>query len=345
MKDNYFMQHLNTPINIWIAECFSCQVDLIDLIKSSKSLNTAKVFSSHTIDKNELKKASDFFEVQPPIRESGEWLLNKCIQNKINLLFCGKKGVHVEHLREEFARNNIMLVTGASDVDTHHILDDKYKFTKICQANNIQVVPAYLVQNRSELIEAIEKTKSEFVNVCAKPVFGVYGFGFVRLDDQVSKFRHIEDPLVCNTFMFIDAYAEEIDPRPYLIMPYIENEECSVDISCVHGEIISKVTRIKYEDHQQCVVNSECDAVASQLVKLFELDGLINIQFKKHVDGQWYVLEINNRPSGGFYYTQHTGINLIEDLICQKLDIPQLENQPPVDAVVRTRMLSYKDSM
>ena len=339
------MRHTKTPINIWIAECFSCQVDLIDLIKSSPKLSSVKVFSSHTIEKNELKKSSDFFQVQPPIRESGQWLLDQCIKNNVSLLFCGKKGVHVEHLREEFARNNIVLVTGASEVETHHLLDDKYKFTQICNANNIQVVPAHLVNNRQELIEAIELTKSKFVNVCAKPVFGVYGFGFVRLDDQVSKFRHIEDPLICNTQLFIDSYAEETNPRPYLIMPFIENEECSVDIACSHGEVISKVTRVKYEDHQQCYVNGECDEMAIQLVKLFELDGLINIQFKKHIDGHWYALEINNRPSGGFYYTQHTGINLIEDLICKKLNIENIPTTTPADAVVRTRIVSYKDAV
>jgi predicted ATP-grasp superfamily ATP-dependent carboligase len=56
-------------------------------------------------------------------------------------------------------------------------------------------------------------------------------------------------------------------------------------------------------------------------------------------------LEINSRPSGGFYYTQHTGINLIEDLICQKLNIENIREITPADAVVRTRIVSYKDAV
>lgn len=328
---------------VWIAECFSCQVDLIDLIKASNSLEAVQVYSSHTIEKNELKAASDFFAVQPAIKESGEWLLEKCIENSIDLLFCGKKGVHVEHLRENFAKNNIKLVTGSLGIQTHYDLDDKAAFTEICTANNIQVVPAIKVEDTPSLVNAIKKIKSEFVNVCAKPVFGVYGFGFVRLDDGVSKFRHIEDPLVCNTQLFIDAYAEELTKRPYLIMPFIEQEECSVDIACSNGVILSKVTRIKYEDHQECFVKAACDEMAQQLVALFNCDGLVNIQFKKHSNGEWYVLEINNRPSGGFYYTQHTGINLIEELICHKLNIPHTSKSTS-DAVVRIRTVSFKDT-
>lgn len=338
------MQKFNvTPINIWIAECFSCQVDLIDLIKSSKNTSHLQVFSSHTLDKNELKKSSDFFCVQPEIKESGEWLLQKCIENKIDLLFCGKKGVHLEFLRNEFELNNIQLITGSLNIADHKNLDDKYAFTKICEENNIQVVPAIKVQTALDLENAINLIKSKFVKVCVKPVFGVYGFGFVQLDDNISKFRHIEDPLVCNTELFIQAYSEEEIKRPYLVMPFIDQEECSVDIACSNGQVISKVTRIKFEDYQECLVESPCDHFAERLVALFNCDGLINIQFKKHNNGEWFALEINNRPSGGFYYTQHTGINLIEDLLCHKLNIKKVASNTICNAVVRTRLISYKD--
>ena len=62
-------------------------------------------------------------------------------------------------------------------------------------------------------------------------------------------------------------------------------------------------------------------AVVEILVKHFQCDGLINIQFKQDDHGVWHILEINPRPAGGFAYTQHTGINLIAELIAEKLHL------------------------
>jgi predicted ATP-grasp superfamily ATP-dependent carboligase len=60
---------------------------------------------------------------------------------------------------------------------------------------------------------------------------------------------------------------------------------------------------------------------------------LINIQFKQDDQGAWHILEINPRPAGGFSYTQHTGINLIAELIAEKLHL--VLKRPVSTAVVQ----------
>lgn len=333
---------VNRVINaIWVAECFSCQYDFLEMIKNSVTLKDVKVFSSHSKNRPELKLVSDAYCIQPPIKDSADWLLEKCIENKVFLLFCGKNSFHIESIREKFEDNGICLITGSIGVENHIVIEDKARFTKICTDNGLNVVPAIKVQNVDELKQAIKLTKLEYQNICVKPVIGVFGFGFVKLDDNVSKFKHIEDPFVCNTTSFIESYAEETSPRPYLVMPYLENEECSVDISCCNGKIISNITRIKHGSYQECLVNGPCDDVAAKLVKLFNCDGLINIQFKKDHNNNWFILEINNRPSGGFAYSKHTGINLVSDLITSKLGIYRNSTTVTDKVWVRTATVSF----
>ncbi|MCG4616821.1 ATP-grasp domain-containing protein, partial [Phocaeicola dorei] len=69
-------------------------------------------------------------------------------------------------------------------------------------------------------------------SICAKPVYGVYGAGFVRLSDEVSYFQHFQSNTLCNTQQFIEAYAQLESPIDYLIMPFLSGQECSVDIAC-----------------------------------------------------------------------------------------------------------------
>ena len=104
-------------------------------------------------------------------------------------------------------------------------------------------------------------------------------------------------------------------------MPFLAGQECSVDIACNRGQIISQVTRIKYAFHQECFVQHPCHIICLHLVKYFQCDGLINIQFKQDQNLVWHILEINARPAGGFAYTQHTGVNLIAELIADKLQL------------------------
>ena len=49
--------------------------------------------------------------------------------------------------------------------------------------------------------------------------------------------------------------------------------------------------------------------LAAELVEHFELDGLVNVQFRSF-EGRPALLEINSRPSGGLYQTALAGVNL-----------------------------------
>lgn len=306
---------------IWIAESYSCQKDILQLLKNSHLSTSLTVFCSHRYVRPELELYADVFIQQPKVDESAQWLLEQCISNKIDLLFCGKHGHFIEQYRAEFEKNNIQLITGTLSVEQHQQINNKYQFSQICESLDLPFIPATLVNSVESLQNAIIDAQKQFENICAKPVYGVYGFGFVRLINDVSYFKNFTSPTICNTQQFLEAYAQLDVATEYLIMPYLNGQECSVDIACNAGKILAQVTRIKYDFYQECFLEHPCHTICADLVQHFQCDGLINIQLKQDQNGKWHILEINPRPAGGFAYTQHTGVNLIVELIADKLNL------------------------
>lgn len=312
---------MKSHYNIWIAESYSCQKDIIELLKCSNLSSQLTIYCSHSLQRPELILYADFFEIQPSVNKSAEWLLNKCIHHSINLLFCGKHSHFIEEYRQQFTLHGIQLITGAIGVNSHHNINDKFLFGQICQSLNLPNIPALKVSHLDHLKPAIKNYQERYTKICAKPVQGVYGAGFVQLSDDFSYFKKFQSNTLCNTQQFIEAYTQLESPIEYLIMPYLEGQECSVDLSCHQGKIIALVTRIKFQFHQECYLNHVCHQTCAVLVEHFQCDGLINIQFKQDANGKWHILEINPRPAGGFAYTQHTGVNLVAALIAEKLKL------------------------
>lgn len=320
---------------IWIAECYSCQNDMIQLLKSSSISKQLTIFCSHSRNRPELALSADVYLQQPAISKSAEWLLEQCIEHNIQLLFCGKHSQHIEPFRAQFEQHAIQLITGTLSSEQHELMNNKYQFTLHCEAQNLSVIPALLANSTETLKTSIETLQLQHSEICAKPVYGVYGAGFVRLQNHVSYFKNFSSPTKCNTQQFIEAYSQQEEPVEYLIMPYLAGQECSVDIACSQGKIIAQVTRIKHVYFQECFLQHPCHQICIDLVDYFQCDGLINIQFKQDESLQWHILEINPRPAGGFAYTQHTGVNLIAELIAEKLNLNLVRapHQSPVKAL------------
>ena len=327
---------------IWIAECYSCQIDIIELLNNSNLSDQLIVYTSHSRNRPELVNLEHYFE-QPKISESAPWLLQKCIENNINILFAGKHSQYLESLRPEFEAHQITLITGAVNHDFHDLINNKYQFTLKCEAQNLPAIPARLANSTESLQIAIDELQQQHTELCVKPVYGVYGAGFLRLQNHVNYFKTFESAFKCNTQQFIEAYSQQEKPIKYLVMPYLAGRECSVDIACSNGKIIAQVTRIKHDYFQECYLEHPCHQTCIELVALFQCDGLINIQFKQDQDLNWHILEINPRPAGGFAYSKHTGVNLVAELFAEKLNLQLQRNEP--QSPVKAFPLSYSVKM
>lgn len=316
-----------TQFNVLIAESFSCQRDLILNLKRSSIAPRLKIYAAHSAHRAEILTVADVaLDTTPKGSDALAWTLQQCQQHQICLVFVGKNGILYESARPQFEAANITLITGALSAEAHQILDDKFQFSQICQQQQLPVTPAYFFQDAQQLKHSYAQAAQDYpeAKLCAKPVKGVFGHGFIRFKETADFHGLFRLPLEITLENFIAQYTL-LDTKPaYILMPFLSGHECSVDIACHQGKIISLSTRIKEAYRQKLFLNGDCDAICHQLVKLFNLDGLINIQFKQDEHGAWHILEINARPAGGFSYSMHTGRNLMADLIAHKLQLPRM---------------------
>lgn len=331
--------------NVLIAESFSCQRDILIHLKESWLRPHLQIFACHSIARAEiLQNADHILPLMPKGDEAIDWLYQQCIEHDIHLVFIGKYSQRFEAQRARFEAQGIILVTGAIGVEQHQIINNKYDFTLKCQAQNLPIIPAYQFTTVAEFLQCHQLAAQQHPQhkLCAKPVHGVFAYGFIRFEANANFNGLFAVPLEINIKDFCEQYARLDTPPAYILMPYLTGQECSVDIACHQGKIISMAMRLKEGHRQQIRLNGECDALCHQLVELFDLDGLINIQFKQNEDQQWHILEINARPAGGFSYSIHTGLNLIADLVAYKL---HLNNKSPASFIDEIYVYPFTSSL
>jgi len=115
-------------------------------------------------------------------------------------------------------------------------------------------------------------------------------------------------------------------------MEYLPGPEYSVDLAARNGDMLAAVVRQKpLTGMGQLLVDfPEMLKAARRLVGEFDLNGVINIQFRDHSDGGARLLEINPRASGGIGMSCMSGVNLPDVALRAFLDSDYAPTTRPV---------------
>lgn len=331
------MPHLVSSIpaekkfSVWFTQGFSSQRDLLVALKNSSLQPYLKTIGSHRQYRDEILSMADFSMLEPSV-DYHHFVLAQAIKNGVQLVIASHNHEKYEELRPLFEQQGIILITGTQGLNNHYILENKFEFGKMCKQAGIPVADSIQVNTTTQLIAAIEciKEQNKQIQVCVKPVTGVFAQGFWQLRDDIEYFHSLFDPTSyqVNTQQFIEAYDQLPSKPPYLVMPFLSGDECSVDMFCASGKLMNKVTRIKKEQWQEVLPKGPCDEMAQQLAQLFKLDGIVNAQFRQDRAGKWHVLEINTRPSGGIGITVHSQVNLVAECVAYHARLPLIKATP-----------------
>jgi hypothetical protein len=274
--------------------------------------SSIKVYASHHQDRPEITGQADIAWREPAKpQERVDWALEMAVKHGIKVVHAGRKADIYEARRDEFAAESIELVTGARSIETFRI-ENKKVFTDDCAKAGLRCVPAILVNNGEELTRAYASLAARGEEVCVKPVAGIYGQGFWRLEDHLDAFRCLSSPddRRIKAMTFISLYHVSKEQEPLLVMPYLPGDEVSVDVVCEGGRPIAWVGRRKRGLYQTFERTGEAIDLALAAVSHFGCDGIVNVQTMDDARGVPHLLEINLRYSGGLSYTGLSGINL-----------------------------------
>lgn len=228
-------------------------------------------------------------------------------------------------------------------IETLALLEDKYDFAQAIEDEPFHLLTTP-VATTSQLVNGIV-TFPEIHGVdaepCVKPRKGVNGLGFWQLtqDNPTSHLLNPDDRKI-RSDLYIDAIRAQEKDGPIdelVLMEFLPGPEISFDILAHHGQLLKAVARTKQENGRQRIQSEHpLKDAAARLIKLFNLHGVVNVQFRKAKDGSWKALEINSRPAGGVVYGEKVGARIIADwagLLTGRLT-PDSIDQRSIDAEI-----------
>ena len=331
-------------VGIWFTQAHSCQRDLILTARHAIEQGLfpqhphVHLVASHREIRPEITGVADIALQEPPLEERIEWVLATAQALQVKLIIAGRFGkTYLQHA-QRFEAVGIGLMAGALHIDQLDQLNDKSTFTKRCLDAHLPVVPATTVYT-GEQMQAAYQYWSAQGEVSVKPVHGVFASGFWHLDPNASPFDAFANSQAFKAHpqTFIQHYGNLPEPPAYLVMPFLNGLECSVDMFCQAGEMIAAVARYKHEgDYQTLHLQDQAIDYARSLACLFGCDGLVNMQARYSDQGMLYILEVNPRPSGGIANTFFSGVNVVHAALLKGLgyvvqpDQILSEDAPPV---------------
>lgn len=315
---------MSSTKRVWFMEAFSSQREIILSVKAmaAEYQLDLEVFASHRQMRHEILSVADYALIEPnQADERLAFVIDVIQQYHIDVLYTVKHAAWFEAHRTAIEATGVLLVTGTADSETLTLSNHKMDFVTFMQAQNLPATPSILINNLEELAQHLDKPP--FTTLCIKPVEGIYGMGFWRLDERVQPARILSHPeerkIPKATYLALSQASEQFEPM--VLMPYLKSPEHSVDIVAHQGSVLAAVARRK-EGSQQVLLNSgPAFDLACQCAQMMKADGLVNVQTRNDDEGNPMLLEINMRPSGGVGNTLYSGVNLVGVMVLFHLNV------------------------
>ena len=308
-------------LTVWFDGWFSSAFNIMELLKKNEDKEPIKIIATHYKEMGYKVLCDEFFirnDFKEGIedREYKEWALNFCRENSVDIFFPRRYFSALYDAHEEFSyisKNNTikkchLVVPGVFCKYNSYftpIFESKLKTNLSLKDWEIDLskyeLPCRKLKNINEIEEFkkyLDSINFEYNKLCIKPISGTGAEGFRILDYPYDAWK-TKDIL-------------ERSNIEYIIMPYLEGKEISIDFLYYNNETITvprikdKATRIQKIEMNNETIKLCKDIQASGIPEVLEVVG--NVQFIEH-RGKFYLLEINTRMSGGIYLDDLAGIN------------------------------------
>lgn len=350
-------------------EGYSNLYNAINDLKEDAPSRRFKTICSHSNENFIGFKAADKFIIEPKLSKSltiesleklTEFIIENIKKHSVNLIIPSRRQKQLGIILKEnilniqgiLEENNCKIVLTSYNPEIIDILNNKLKFYDYLKEFNLKQesyfqfnIPDYVgysthpdkIDNIFELSKNNEifKSLNDEVVFCTKPTIGVYGSGFFIFDNEENDAYNrlnLKTKISMGEFVKnIKLLKNQNHENDMLLMEFLPNHEYSADCVAINGELmgISVREKIDGQSYQIMQVHKEIYEQTLELVKLFKLNGMFNVQFKNDKNNKPYILEINTRLSGKSYYATFYGVNLTRimcNILCGYNSIEEYKN-------------------
>lgn len=296
---------------VWMNHWFSTAYNIIHLIK--KDCDDYVIIGSNENEYSIIKNACDEW-FQEPILKDDEYVdfcLDFCRKHEIQYFLPRRGMLKISEYKGQF--EDIGTKVMMDDYSIVSVLNHKEKAYDYFKHNEIGIVPEfYIVTTVERFKEAYFKLLKDYKQICFKFERDEGGKSFRLIDNQRNGYAALFKKQ--NTRMTLDDVLDALSEResfsPIMIMPFLPDEEVSVDCLNIKKGLIA-IPRIKgYGKYEILQYDATILEFCEKFQTVAKLECPYNIQFK-YLDGIPYFLEVNTRMSGGVQMACYaSGVNI-----------------------------------
>lgn len=315
---------------IWLNHWFSTAYNIINLIRENNP-DFQIIGSNEKID-SPIKTVCDEWYQEPVLkgREYVDFCLQFCKDHSIDVFMPRREMIAISKYKERFAEIDVkVMVDDFKYVDLLNHKDQAYEaFKKECVGN---VPDFYMATNIEQFKSAYESLIEKYKWVCFKFVKDEGGKSYRLIDNSRKGYASLfkKQTTRMSIDAALDALSEKESFSPVMVMPFLPDDEVSVDCLMTENGLIT-IPRVKDSTRIEKIrYNDEIIATCHSFFEKFPLEQPCNIQFK-YLNGVPYLLEVNTRMSGGVQMgVLATGINLPDIAVNKLLGVnkPWVENR------------------
>lgn len=311
------------PLRVWFNQTYGTNYWIVKMVQENPDNIPVHVITTSDRAESPVLLAGNESYLEPTRSDLNgdayvDWALKFCKENEIHVFVPMREISAIAGRADEFRALGVAVLT--SPKESIDLLEDKNLAYISARDNGIPVPPWRVASTRADFLEAYESLLEETENeaaICFKPVEGVGGQGYRKI---TTKEPAVKDLLagpghVVNLNTVLDIFQREEDEGvtipQFMLMPYLENPETSVDcLSDINGNILIAIPRSKSGKFRNISTESQASIeIAEQMVKTYNLGYLTNTQ-TRFWKGEAVLLETNTRISGGMYASPMAGVNM-----------------------------------
>lgn len=284
---------------VWMNHWFSTAYNIIKLIRDA--IPDVEIIGSNEHPYSPIMSVCDEWYQEPVLK--GEqyvfFCLDFCREHSIDLFMPRREMVSISKHKERFTDAGIKVMV--DDYPYVSVLNQKHEAYEFFKLHGIGIVPDYFIAtNVNQFREAYGELSQKYKWVCFKFVHDEGGKSYRLIDNNRKGYAALFKKQT--TRISFDAATEALSEKdtfaPVMIMPFLPDEEISVDcLNTSNGLIaiprIKDSTRIERVYYDNGILKT-CEDFFRQM----PLECPCNVQFK-YLDGIPYLLEVNTRMSGG----------------------------------------------
>ena len=296
---------------VWMNHWFSTALNIIDLMRQDNA--GINIIGSNENEYSVIKNGCDEWYREPVLKDDEyvEFCLEFCKEHDVHFFLPRRGMLKISEQKGRFEDIGVKVM-----MDDYHIvsaLNHKERAYELFRENCIGTVPDfYIVKTVDEFKNAYGELLEKYKQVCFKFEKDEGGKSFRLIDNQRKGYAALFKKQ--NTRMTLDDVLNALSERevfsPIMIMPFLPDEEVSVDCLNTKAGLIT-LPRIKGNNKYEILrFDEEIIDICRDFQNKVGLECPYNIQFK-YLDGTPYFLEVNTRMSGGIQMACHaSGVNI-----------------------------------